>query len=349
MIFFNKKLLASLLFIALVLPLSSCCRFGCKKPKSVDLGVDWYREPLNRILENCRLDVAFSPRGFIEATESWMLSEEEREKGSYSQICIIKDQHAFYNDLSLLNMTQIVPAHSASYGTVVIFGGALPVMRQRLDFLIREWRRGVRFERIIFLCGERPLYPGIEEKEHFINKDYNPFSSTSAPIDKDSYKQKCCPQNQKNTKVINNQNIDEIELKDLPENEVEIAKFVWEQMDLPKAWKGRGGIDVMFLSAHSRENKKFTGRRDTLTYLQYEETEFDNRVLFISSQPFIHLDLHRIKDVLTHFRKGFDIAGPGFSQGVLKQTWAPRVCLHTIAVLLSETEGVLQKFPYENS
>ena len=53
------------------------------------------------------------------------------------------------------------------YGLVL--GATLPSVRKRIDFLIKEWNRGVRFEKIVFLTGQRPLNEKLESSKEFLH------------------------------------------------------------------------------------------------------------------------------------------------------------------------------------
>ncbi|SPN73618.1 hypothetical protein C10C_0452 [Chlamydia serpentis] len=298
------------LFAMMALISVGCCPWS--QPKS-RCSVQKYVPVINRLLEICGLPEAEAIEDLIESTSTWILSPEERFSGDLVSNCQLHDEHAFYNDLSLLHMTQALPAYSATYDCAVIFGGPLPALRQRLDFLIREWQRGVRFKKIVFLCGQRGRYKSIEEQEHFFDSRYNPF-----PME-DNWQQ---------------------ENHSTPASEEEIAKFVWTQMLLPTAWRDNpSAFKVVFLVAKPAEDRLFANRKDTLLLFRSYQEDFSGRVLFVSSQPFIGLDSCRVEKFFKS--ENYDIAGPGFAQGVLKYHWAPRICLHTLAEWLKETNGCL--------
>ncbi|ANH78289.1 hypothetical protein [Candidatus Chlamydia sanziniae] len=301
-----------LVFLALgALVSTACCLWSGGKTRCPS---QKYLPIINRFLEMCGLPEVENSEELIEATSSWTLAPTERFSGELLSLCSIKDEHAFYNDLSLLRMTQAVPAYAATYDCAVIFGGPLPAVRQRLDFLAREWQRGVRFKQIIFLCGVRGRYKTIEEQEHFFDSRYNPFPT------------------EENWRASE---------QTMPDSEEGIAKFVWAQMLLPRAWRDTSsGVKVVFLLAEPGDERPVANRQDTLRIFRsyYQET-FPARIMFVSSQPFICLDACRLEKFFQ--RENYDIAGPGFAQGVLKYHWASRVCLHTLAVWLQETRGCL--------
>ncbi|WP_375793553.1 hypothetical protein O1W69_00230 [Chlamydia sp. 12-01] len=307
----NIKRKRSLLvcFGMVFLLITGCCPFA---DKNTSCSPKKYLPIVSHLLELCDLPEVETPEELVEVTKPLLLTREQRMAADFASLPI-KDDHIFYNDLSLLRMTQVVPAYAATYGSAVVFGGTLATIRQRLDFLIREWNRGVRFKKIIFLSGKRERYAKVENSDQFYDNRYNPF-----PIE-ESWN----PSEHK-----------------LPSSEDEIARFVWTQMVVPTSWRdSSGGVEVEFLVAEPAEGQKYGTRHDTLKIFRAYHGDGSERILFVSSQPFVHLDRSR---VMKHFDKEkYDISGPGFSQTILKHDWAPRVCLHSLAAWASETDGYL--------
>ncbi|OEH43984.1 hypothetical protein [Chlamydia psittaci] len=308
----NIKRKRSLLvcFGVVFLLITGCCPFADKNPSCGS--PKKYLPIVSHLLEQCDLPEVETPEELVEETKHLFLTREQRMAADFDPLPI-KDDHAFYNDLSLLRMTQVVPAYAATYGSAVVFGGTLATIRQRLDFLVREWHRGVRFKKIIFLSGRRERYAKVEDSDQFYDNRHNPF-----PVE---------------------ENWNPAEHK-LPSSEDEIARFVWTQMVVPSSWRDlSGGMEVEFLVAEPAEGQKYGTRHDTLKVLRAYHGDGSERILFVSSQPFIHLDRSR---AAKHFEKEkYDVAGPGFSQAILKHDWAPRVCLHSLAAWASETDGHL--------
>ncbi|AAP04997.1 hypothetical protein [Chlamydia caviae] len=289
--------------------ITACCPFA---DKNTTCSPKKYLPVVSHLLELCDLPEVETPEELVKVTQPLLLTREQRMAVNFDSVPL-KDDHAFYNDLSLLRMTQVVPAYAATYGSAVIFGGTLISIRQRLDFLVREWHRGVRFKKIIFLSGKRGRYAKVENPDQFYDSRHNPF-----PIE---------------------ENWNPREHK-LPSSEDEIARFVWSQMVVPASWRDpSGSVEVEFLVAEPAEGQEYGTRHDTLKIFRAYHGDCSERILFVSSQPFIHLDRSR---VVKHFDKEkYDIAGPGFAQAVLKHNWAPRVCLHSLAAWVGETNGYL--------
>ncbi|VVT42568.1 hypothetical protein BOKEGFJH_00077 [Chlamydia avium] len=304
---FKKKLFLTALG-GIAFTLVGCCSITNKFSHSSKT----YLPIINHIFKLCDLhEVDASNKNLVESMRPLLMTREQRRDGIFDPL-VVKDVHALYNDLSLLGMTQVVPAHAATYDCAVIFGGFLPAMRQRLDFLIREWNRGVRFRKIIFLSEERERYPGVETFEQFYNPQNNPF-----PIDKSWHS----------------------EDYSLPSSENEIAKFIWSQMLLPASWRDSTDVQVEFLVAEPSGDLPYTTRHDALTIFRKYWGDSEGRILFVSNQPFVPSDRVRMAK---YFTKDCDISGPGFGQAVLKQNWGPRVCLHALAIWVNETDGRLE-------
>ena len=60
---------------------------------------------------------------------------------------------------------------SRHYGTIIIHGAVVETMRQRLKFLDMLWAQGIRGDEIVFLTGERPLDPTLENEEKLSNQE----------------------------------------------------------------------------------------------------------------------------------------------------------------------------------
>lgn len=272
-------------------------------------------EGLLEVLKLCGIKTTGSWENIVKLTQPWVVSEENKKEGIWPVSCDCKDMHAFYNALSMLHMTQIIPSCLATYDYAIILGGTLPSLRRRLWFLRQEWERGVRFRHLVFLSGDRKLYKNQEDDEDFIDSTFNPY-----PISEDW--------------TFDGR---------LPENEKEVAEFVWRQMELPKEWEHR--ISVSFMSADSRNKKKKIGEslKDLLPVWASRISD-PGTVLFVSSQPFIELDSLLICKTLKGYDVEFDIIGPGFSSAVLEHSWTVSACSSILAEWIKEARGKARCF-----
>jgi len=52
-----------------------------------------------------------------------------------------------------------VRASKKHYNYAVILGALRPAVQKRIDFLVEEWKRGIRFDEVVLLTGKRALRP----------------------------------------------------------------------------------------------------------------------------------------------------------------------------------------------
>ncbi|MBS0626405.1 MAG: hypothetical protein JSS32_10175 [Verrucomicrobia bacterium] len=58
-----------------------------------------------------------------------------------------------------LDLFDSILASRSHYDFALVHGALLSRVEDRLNFLISEWNRGVRFNQLVFLTGQRPLQP----------------------------------------------------------------------------------------------------------------------------------------------------------------------------------------------
>ncbi|NGX54380.1 MAG: hypothetical protein K1000chlam4_01106, partial [Chlamydiae bacterium] len=145
------------------------------------------------------------------------------------------DPRKTYDLFTQLEMTQAIHAKRCDYDYAIVLGASAEPVRQRYQFLKEEWERGVRFNKLIVLTGDRPCVPGLDDIE--------------GP---------------------------------LPQNETEMMKRLFKQMDLPAEWDAI----VLFVDAPKRPGMR---RPDTIdTYRKWLAMDpKPGSCLIISSQPFI--------------------------------------------------------------
>lgn len=54
-------------------------------------------------------------------------------------------------------------AQKSHYDYAIVLGALKSAVESRMQHLISEWERGVRFDKVVFLTGQRPLHPTKEE------------------------------------------------------------------------------------------------------------------------------------------------------------------------------------------
>ncbi len=99
---------------------------------------------------------------------SWASIQEETEKawlkGRNVELWELESVQApsdeeVYALFTPLGMTQTIHASECTYTYALLLGSTKEIVRNRLLFLKSEWERGVRFDQLVILTGDRPLAP----------------------------------------------------------------------------------------------------------------------------------------------------------------------------------------------
>lgn len=178
---------------------------------------------------------------------------------------------SYFKKLGLID--QIKP-RSKKYDYALMLGATLPRVRDRLSYLANLWDDGVRFNKIIFLGGQRPLEDKFENKEKLLdtNNPYLPFASNWS---------------------LNGE---------LPKTETEMMKFVFDQSNLPEEMKK---LDIVFVDAPMKQKEDGSLKRPTTedTILDWLKTNpRRGSCIAISNQPYVSYQDSILK---THLSKEF--------------------------------------------
>lgn len=128
--------------------------------------------------------------------QKWLQANKER--WEFEQL--FEDQReAAFPFLQELGFIETIHAEQKHYSYALVLGATGKTMQRRLDFLYEEWQRGVRFDQIVLLTGQRDLNPMVEaypenlqsETELFIFLfDHHPLKWLAPMVVVDSPKQK---------------------------------------------------------------------------------------------------------------------------------------------------------------
>ncbi len=161
--------------------------------------------------------------------------------------------------LMRMNLVQEINPHDKHYAYAIILGATLSSVRERIEFMLRQWEQGIRFEQIVFLGGARLLYEKTEPQNLII------YPSATLPRLKKSWQFQ----------------------GELPKTETDMMKIIFSQVELPV---GMEKLKVIFVDASAKKAaagklvRPNTG--DTvLAWLQLKP--ISGSVLAISSQPFV--------------------------------------------------------------
>lgn len=166
--------------------------------------------------------------------------------------------------------------HFEKYTGAIVHGSLLTRVRIRLDYLIKQWKKGIRFRDIYFLSGERPLDPQYEYQDKFINDKDSPLK-----IRKDW------------------------KLLAIPKTECEMIQLVWNQIELPQDMKNQ--VNVHFINAPMKNNLRPTTDDTVEAWLKTAPSV--GNYLAVTDNPYINR-----QDVVTRIasskKYGFDTVGP---------------------------------------
>jgi hypothetical protein len=128
--------------------------------------------------------------------------------------------------LFLLNKLHFLSGRSPrfkNYQGAIVHGTTLSKMNLRVEYLIEQWKQGIRFESIYFLSGNRPLT--AEEKMLLAERE-------------------------KNSSL------------ELPQTEAEMVQWVWDRSELPQSMRD-ATIELHFIQATIQTEGKRPTTEDT--------------------------------------------------------------------------------------
>ncbi len=190
----------------------------------------------------------------------------------------------------LLNELGFVDAsypHFKEYQGAIVHGGLLPRVRLRLQYLIEQWKQGVRFSHIYFLSGERPLEAQYENQNTFMDD-----SESLLKIRKGWLKP-----------------------LEFPKTESEMTQLVLEQSEIPEDM--RKEVEVHFINAPMKKDPKserlIRPTTDDTVETWLKALPPQGRYLAITNAPYTNRqDL--VVRAIAPSEYGFDTVGPGSSE-----------------------------------
>ncbi len=143
---------------------------------------------LDELLTELRISHAPTLASMIDTTQVWR-RKPGQERWELPGLDISTDKRYRVLDLlEKLGLISPIGPLTRQYDYALLLGATAPGMKRRLDLLTDWWRQGVRFKRLIFLVGQRPLTPGADYLDILTKKpgkktpDPRPFTETEAAI-----------------------------------------------------------------------------------------------------------------------------------------------------------------------
>ena len=141
---------------------------------------------LDELLTELRIDHEPTLESMIDSSQIWRRKPgQERWELPALDISTGKEYRVF-DLLEKLGFISPIAPLTRQYDYALLLGATAPGMKSRLDLLTDWWRQGVRFKRLIFLVGQRPLTPAVDYLEILTKKADKknplPFTETEAAI-----------------------------------------------------------------------------------------------------------------------------------------------------------------------
>lgn len=159
-----------------------------------------------------------------------------------------------------LGVIDEVQPSQKNYDQLLILGATVFRMRTRLAYALKLWDSGIRFNKLVFLVGQRPRDPEVESPEKLFDRN-----NTELAIRKDW---------QEPTLI--------------PATETDMARMVVDQTDLPKDFKD--SVEIIFMDTPMQPTPDGGTRRpstaDTIQ-LWLQKTHPQGPILAISNQPYV--------------------------------------------------------------
>ena len=264
---------------------------------------------LTALLTELRIPHDGTLDSIIKATQTAWLRKPGQERWHLEKQ--YQDIHAtlmlIFTQLALIDEVQPLYKH---YMYALMLGSTVQVIRIRLGYLIYLWNKGVRFDTIVMLGGQRPMDPTIENETTLLNntESYDVFP----------FKQGWTLQG------------------DLPNTEITMMRMVFDQAQLPAGFEKVPVvyIDVpMKVTADGKLARPTTG--DTIAYWLATNPSIGS-CLAISSQPQVN---YQDTVIRTYLPKEFSVETVGCS--IDNPTEKDAIILDAIARTLYQGKIVL--------
>lgn len=257
---FQKIVMLSLVVLVLTV---GCVKTETSKPyidpTEYILPANTLSPALKRILEITNVEHTGTLDSVVQATQQAWLRKPGVERWQMDKK--FQDLHDQLEPLfRKLHMLDEVKPTKKTYEDAIILGATVSIMRERLAYALELWQRGIRFNSLIFLVGQRPLDPEKESAEVLYNRG-NKFLPIRA---------------------------DWQEPNVMPTTETEMARMVYDQAVLPAGFKEAVKVHFidtpMQLAADGGTRRPNTG--DTIK-LWLKEMPQVGSVLAVSNQPYV--------------------------------------------------------------
>ena len=144
-------------------------------------------EALVSLQEHLDMPVSRDWQGVSQGFSRWA-RKPGQERWELDELDLAPDKETrVQEDLRQLGFVQALKPIKEQYDYGVILGATSPGMLERIHYLAELWREGIRFNRLVFLTGQRPLDPSADHFQSLMKTlqqktDVAQFSGDAAPM-----------------------------------------------------------------------------------------------------------------------------------------------------------------------
>ncbi len=225
-----------------------------------------FSQELDKLLTILNVPHSSGMDNLIAASQVWRRSPGQ-ERWEMKDLEISEQTHdKAMRQLELLGLVKAIKPSRQNYDYALVLGATVPRMQKRFDHLIELWESGVRFNKIIFLVGLRPLIPEVDKVSQLI------VQATGADTTDET----------------------------TPVTELEGAQMLYHAANMPEAMKD---VSVEFVDTPRRWTNHRWHRpntRDTL-HTWYRSKPTPGTALVMTEQPSAHYQAEVVRQELNGF------------------------------------------------
>ncbi|MBY0353908.1 hypothetical protein K2W90_06105 [Candidatus Babeliales bacterium] len=167
----------------------------------------------------------------VAKTQAQWLRQVGKERWEMSELLVAR-QNEFLSILERLGFIAEQQPTKKSYDYALLLGATLSRVRLRLGHLVKLWNQGIRFDKLVFLSGQRALEKDFEGEDALLS-----LTNIDLPIRKDWQF-----------------------FGSLPKTEMEMMRFVYDQAEIPELMRA---VSVTFVDSPMRQRVDGTWVRPT--------------------------------------------------------------------------------------
>lgn len=152
---------------------------GFKKSSEMQNPTSFFSSPsLQDLLFLTRVHCEPSLESIVEATQKKWLRPVGKERWESVESYNSKQMKKIHFHMKKMGFFSEVLPSDTNYDYALVLGASFSSVQERVHYLVKLWHKGVRFQKLIFLTGERPLDPKVEPDNIFMEASIVPKTET---------------------------------------------------------------------------------------------------------------------------------------------------------------------------